>query len=370
MKYQSKILIIEDDSITGGLLMNFLLSKGYDVNWVSNGACGIQKAFEYNPDLILCDIKMDPIDGFQVYGVLKESSLLDKVPFIFITGNSDLEDVRKGLDLGVDDYFVKPIIPERLLSSVEKRLLKYKKMKEVGRNEFKALSDISPNGIFLFDGLKIIESNPSFHKILSIPKNQFDDWSIDHIFDSQSLQLVLEKINKCRKGILSSFSQEVNLKSDQNISKPFNFHASVYERYSEHTLMIGLITHRIHDLEEENYIKDILTVLRNENIAVTNSLGEQLTAVFKSHRICSRKQSENFFSKRETEVLCLSMEGLPTKLIADQLSISDRTVEKHRANLMGKTNSKNIIEVIVFALRNNLIDVMKFLVFGVTTILE
>ena len=109
--------------------MDFLRVKGYDVSWASNGACGIQKAFEYNPNLILCDIKMDPIDGFQVFSVLKESSLLDKVPFIFITGNSDLEDVRKGLDLGVDDYFVKPIIPERLVSSVEKRLLKYKKKK-------------------------------------------------------------------------------------------------------------------------------------------------------------------------------------------------------------------------------------------------
>ena len=142
------------------------------------------------------------------------------------------------------------------MSSIEKRLLKYKKIKEVGRNEFKALADISPNGIFLFDGLKIIESNPSFHKILSMPKSQFEDWSIEHIFETQSLQLVLAKINKCKQGILSSFSQEVFLKSDQNISKTFNFHAAVYERYSEHTLMIGLITLSIHDLEEENYIKD------------------------------------------------------------------------------------------------------------------
>jgi DNA-binding NarL/FixJ family response regulator len=51
------------------------------------------------------------------------------------------------------------------------------------------------------------------------------------------------------------------------------------------------------------------------------------------------------------------MEGLPMKQIADKLSISDRTVEKHRANLMVKTNSKNMIEVIVFALRNNLIEI-------------
>ena len=230
------------------------------------------------------------------------------------------------------------------------------------------MSEISPNGIFLFDGSKVLEANPSFYKLLAIPNNQIINLCLDNIFDRSSLNIVLEKINQCRKGVLSSFSQEVNLKSDQSISGTYNFHASVYERYSDHTLMIGLITHKTYNLEEENYKTEILSLLRNENIAVTNSFGEQLTAVFKNQNICSKRPMENFFSKRETEVLCLSMEGLPTKLIADRLSISDRTVEKHRANLMEKTNSKNIIEVIVFALRNNLIDIMKFLIVGISTI--
>ena len=51
---------------------------------------------------------MSPIDGYQVYNVLKESSLIDRIPFMFLTGNSELEEIRLGLDLGVDDYFVKP----------------------------------------------------------------------------------------------------------------------------------------------------------------------------------------------------------------------------------------------------------------------
>ena len=69
------------------------------------------------------------------------------------------------------------------------------------------------------------------------------------------------------------------------------------------------------------------------------------------------KQKNKFFSKRENQVLCLSMEGLPTKIIADKLSISDRTVEKHRSRLMEKTNSNNMIEVIIFSLRNNLMEI-------------
>jgi len=66
--------------------------------------------------------------------------------------------------------------------------------------------------------------------------------------------------------------------------------------------------------------------------------------------------SESLFSKREQEVLKLSCKGLPIKIIADELSISDRTVEKHRASLMEKTGSKNIVEVIIYALKNELVD--------------
>jgi len=85
MNSRNKILLIEDDQKLGKTIKNLLVLKGYDVCYTENGALGIQKAFEYNPDLILCDIKMDPVDGYQVYHVLKESSMIDQIPFIFIT---------------------------------------------------------------------------------------------------------------------------------------------------------------------------------------------------------------------------------------------------------------------------------------------
>ena len=67
-------------------IQNVLAFSKYDVCFVDNGAAGIQKAFEYNPDLILCDINMGPLDGYQVYKVLEESKILNRIPFIFITG--------------------------------------------------------------------------------------------------------------------------------------------------------------------------------------------------------------------------------------------------------------------------------------------
>ena len=93
---------------------------------------------------------MSPVDGYQVYNVLKESSLIDCVPFIFLSGNSDLQDIRFGLNLGVDDYFVKPFDNDNLIQSIEKRLSKYRRLKEIGKQEFNTLFKAEPLRDFSF----------------------------------------------------------------------------------------------------------------------------------------------------------------------------------------------------------------------------
>ena len=359
MNAQTNILVIDDDQRLGRTLENVLKSNGYNVCYANNGALGIQKAFEFNPDLILCDINMDPIDGYQVYNVLKESSLIDRVPFIFITGNSDLQDIRFGLNLGVDDYFVKPFDNNNLISTIEKRLSKYQRLKEIGKNEFKTLFKLSPYGMFLFVGNLIFDANPALIKMLELDEKKISSYSIDEIFDEASFLSVKDKIDKCSKGLLSSFSQNVILVSKNGQKNQAVFSVSEFERYSNHSLMIGLIqmNQNTVDVENEIYISEILRIFKKENIVVTERIGKKLTDIFKIHNVKVNKQLNSIFSDRENQVLHLSMEGLPIKIIADRLSISDRTVEKHRSSMMEKTNSNNMIEVIIYALRNNIIDI-------------
>lgn len=359
MNLQTKILVIEDDQRLGNSIKNVLSLQGYDVCYTNNGALGIQKAFEYNPDLILCDIKMDPIDGYRVYSVLKDSSLIDHVPFIFITGSSDLKDIRFGLDLGVDDYFVKPFENDSLIRSIEKRLAKFEKLKEIGKREFKTLFNLSPNGIFLFDGNVIFDANPALIKILEMDRESLTSYSIDDILDTISLQEFKGKIQRCTNGLLDSFNDNVVLVSRNGKKIEVMLYVSVYEKYSGYSLMMGIVTLNLNKKSAENdvHMSDILRVLKKENIVLTESMGEKLTDIFKSHNVSMENQKSDFFSNRENQVLCLSMEGLPIKMIADRLSISDRTVEKHRASLMEKTNSNNMIEVIIFSLRNDLIEI-------------
>lgn len=356
MKLHNKILVIEDDPIQSKIIQNILTLEHYDVCVANNGALGIEKAFEYNPDLILCDINMDAVDGYQVYNVLKESSLIDQIPFIFISGNSELNDIRFGLDLGADDYFTKPFNVEVLIQSIARRLYRFNKIKEIGKREFKALFQLSPNGIFLFNEHVILDANPALIKILGFEGDKLASYSIKDIIDPISLRTVEERINRCSKGLLNSFSEMVYLRSRDKNKTEVKLFVSVYEKFTGYSLMIGLLT-LYSRLDEEGFEAEVLKAFKIKEVVATELLGKQLMDVFKRHNLVLENQSNEFFSKRETEVLCLSMEGLPTKLIADKLSISDRTVEKHRANLMEKTNSKNIIEVIVFALRNNLIEV-------------
>ena len=353
MKSPDKVLVIDDDQIQLKIIQNILTSKKYDVCIANNGALGIQKAFEYNPDLILCDINMSTFDGYQVYNVLKESSLIDQIPFIFVSGNSELQDIRFGLDLGADDYFVKPFNTDSFVLSIEKKISKFKRLKEVGKHEFKALFQLSPDGIFLFDEHVIFDANPALIQFFGMEGKSMTTYSIENIIDPVSFRAIEDRIHRCSKGLLNSFSETVFLKTANQKKIEAKLFVSVYEKYSGYSLMIGLVTLFKNEEENEEFDSDVLGVLKNENVVANGLPGKQLP------ESCQKQteQSQGFFSKRETEVLYLSMEGLPTKLIADKLSISDRTVEKHRANLMEKTNSKNIIEVIIYALRHNLIEV-------------
>ena len=359
MKSQTKILLIDDDQRLGRSIENILKSHDYDVCYVNNGAVGIQKAFEYDPDLILCDINMNPIDGYQVYNVLRESSLIDRIPFIFITGNSDLQDIRFGLNLGADDYFVKPFDNQSLINSIEKRISKYRKLKEFGKQEFNTLFKLSPYGIFLFDRNMILDANPTLIKMLELDEKKLTSYSIENILDPVSFQEVNKKIIEYNNGLLNSFSVNANLVSKNGRKSQVKLSVSVYEKYSGHSFMMGLISLKTNSKEAENdtYFLEILRVLKKENIVVTEAMGKKLTDIFKIHNVKVKKQANSIFSDRESQVLYLSMEGLPIKVIADRLSISDRTVEKHRSSMMEKTNSNNMIEVIIYALRNSMIDI-------------
>jgi DNA-binding response OmpR family regulator len=119
-----KILLIEDDDILRENTAEILRLAQYEVITANNGKDGSQLALEHYPDLIICDILMPNLDGFGVIYVLSKNNKTSSIPFIFISAKTQSLDIRKGMELGADDYLCKPFDDNQLLAAVETRLNK------------------------------------------------------------------------------------------------------------------------------------------------------------------------------------------------------------------------------------------------------
>ena len=118
------ILVIEDDISLRENTKEILELAGYSVLTAENGQKGIQLALSKRIDLILCDIIMPIFDGYSVLKELSSVPKTQKIPFIFLTARTDLKEIRTGMNLGADDYIVKPFEEKELLQSLQTRLEK------------------------------------------------------------------------------------------------------------------------------------------------------------------------------------------------------------------------------------------------------
>ncbi|GIO86351.1 DNA-binding response regulator [Paenibacillus faecis] len=113
---RSSILVIDDDEKITSMLRRGLAFEGYDVHTARNGAEGLSMVMSADPDLIILDVMMPQIDGFEVCRRLREGG--SGVPVLMLTAKDEVENRVKGLDTGADDYLVKPFALEELLARV------------------------------------------------------------------------------------------------------------------------------------------------------------------------------------------------------------------------------------------------------------
>ncbi|MEH6747457.1 MAG: response regulator [Maribacter arcticus] len=130
-----KILLIEDNQDVRENTAEILELANYQVVTAENGKIGIEKAQEFKPDIVLCDIMMPLMDGFQVLRTFEKDSSMASTPFIFLTAKTDRSDMRMGMSLGADDYLTKPYEEHELLEAIACRLNKHDNLKkEIEKN--------------------------------------------------------------------------------------------------------------------------------------------------------------------------------------------------------------------------------------------
>ena len=122
-----KILVIEDEPEMRRNIMVLLRYHDYEPIEAENGRKGIEQARRQKPDLILCDVMMPELDGHAVLEALQQDAELARIPFIFLTARGDKDDLRKGMNLGADDYLTKPVANADLVRAIEARLRRHQR---------------------------------------------------------------------------------------------------------------------------------------------------------------------------------------------------------------------------------------------------
>ena len=132
MPEQKTILVVDDDLSMLDNLADILELNGFRVLKASDGLQALETLQEQNPDLILADVMMPEMNGYQLYQRVRRISKFIQTPFIFLTARGEIEDVRFGKELGADDYLLKPIQAEDLMAVILGKIMRYDELKKHG----------------------------------------------------------------------------------------------------------------------------------------------------------------------------------------------------------------------------------------------
>ncbi len=317
------ILLIEDDKTLRENTSDFLSEEGFRVLTAEDGLIGVQLAIKHLPDLILCDISMPNMNGYDFYKTIQQINATSTIPLVFLTARTEKEDVRAGMQLGADDYITKPFDFSELLKVVKIRLAKQQRIIAVNDEKFYALIDNPQIGVYIYSNGKFIYNNSALAKVFGYDQEEFNNLSLEEIIDDGYRENVFTEINKCFNGIKNTIHTKFDAIHKTLDKVTVELYGTVIN-YNGEASIIGNITSVNKDSDEQ---------------------------------AISKKHTDNLekLSRREQEVLELICKGYSTTDVATALFISQRTVDTHRANLLAKSGSKNIAELIMYAIRNRLI---------------
>jgi two-component system, sensor histidine kinase and response regulator len=137
-----KILVVDDDAALRSVIGIALQAEGYEVLEAEDGSEAIPVACQQLPDLILCDVRMKEMDGYLALASLRQHASTASLPFILMTGQADPEGMRRGMELGADDYLAKPFTIDQLIAAVEARLKKHRTVQDHAERK---LADLRAN---------------------------------------------------------------------------------------------------------------------------------------------------------------------------------------------------------------------------------
>jgi PAS domain S-box-containing protein len=317
------ILIIQDDKTLRENICDFLKEEGYDVISAEDGLTGLQLAINNRPDLILCDVIMPKMNGYDLCKTIKQIKTTSIIPLIFLTGKAEKEDIWAGMQLGADDYITKPFDLSELLFSVKTRLDKFEKIQQKSDEKVHALTDTPSTGVFIYSKNKFEFVNERCAKIFGLSCNEILTLRFNELISDNDKDYVLEIIDRCFNKIQNTIhvTFHIHHKRGKNILVEMS---------------AGIINYKGTD----SLIGNIEECTETQNKLLFSD---------------EKDKNAEILSKKELKVLTMICQGLSNSEIARILERSRRTIETHRANIMNKTDVKNAADLVMYAIRNNLI---------------
>ncbi len=363
---KKRILIIDDFEPLLEEVSDFLTFEGFKTYTAKDGAEGIQMAIQHKPDLIICDIQMPKMDGFEVFKTLEKIPSVHSVPFIFLTARAQAEDFKIGLKIGADDYITKPLEMDNLLASIKKRLEKHERIKNTHKKEFEILLHNPLIGIFIFKSDSFFLINEKFKEITEYSKQELNNLNLRNIIINDA-ESILAKLKSVLDNIHDSIQLKISFVNKNKRAVFIEVFAKHIEIENEKSL-IGTVK-KIHfastdtksnsanfETDEFKKIVDFLVSTGKEKIA-NEILNVKEIITFESETNRSKIQEKIKLTKREKEILQLICEGFTNVEIAEKLFISNRTVDNHRANLLSKTHTVNTASLVAFAVKNKFVEI-------------
>ena len=136
-----KITVIEDNEDVRNNVKEILETEGYEVSLAENGEIGLEMIRRTQPHLVICDIMMPEMDGYEVLENMRKNPAIASTPFIFLTAKTSKGDLSRGMELGADDYIMKPFTIDELVSRVKMRLERRKEVLERSEQKLKNITE-------------------------------------------------------------------------------------------------------------------------------------------------------------------------------------------------------------------------------------
>lgn len=165
---KTTVLIIEDNEDIRESTAEILELADFEVLQAINGRVGVEMALAHMPDLILCDIMMPELDGYGVLYMLSKNAKTAVIPFIFLTAKAERIDMRKGMEMGADDYLTKPFDDVELLNAIEIRLSKKDKQELFYSQSIEKLTSLLGGT----SGLSVLQKMIAERKVRNVKKRQ------------------------------------------------------------------------------------------------------------------------------------------------------------------------------------------------------